>query len=99
MYVIHINTKCLNSDAGSFIVELYFSTDAELSDEDILLGMGEIPELPAGTQSDGNAPTPIPVNMTPGIYYFGILVDGDDDVIESDETNNMRFAKIPVTIK
>jgi subtilase family serine protease len=37
--------------------------------------------------------------MTPGIYYFGILVDGEDDVIESDETNNMRFAKIPVTIK
>ena len=100
--VMNVSTSIRNvgsGDAGSFIVELYLSTDAELSDEDILLGMGEIPELPAGTQSDGNAPTPIPVNMTPGIYYFGILVDGEDDVIESDETNNMRFAKIPVTIK
>ena len=100
--VMNVSTSIRNvgsGDAGSFIVELYLSADSDLSDEDILLGMGEIPELPAGTQSDGNAPTPRPANMTPGIYYFGILVDGENEIVESDENNNVRFAKIPVTIK
>ena len=77
----------------------FLSADQNLSDEDILLGMGRIPELPAGTQSDGNAPTPIPADIAPGTYYFGILVDAEDDVAESDKSNNVMFAKIPVTIK
>jgi subtilase family serine protease len=100
--VMNVTTSVRNigaGDAGPFVVELYLSPDTELTDDDILLGMGKIPELPAGTQSDGNAPTPIPVNMTPGVYYFGILVDGENDVTESNETNNILFAKIPVQIR
>lgn len=100
--LMNVTTSVRNigaGDAGSFVVELYLSPDTELTDDDILLGMGKIPELPAGTQSDGNAPTPIPVNMTPGVYYFGILVDGENDVTESNETNNILFAKIPVQIR
>lgn len=100
--VMNVTTSIRNEgtvDAGSFIVELYLSFDQELSDEDILLGMGLIPELPAGTQSDGKAPTPIPADIPSGLYYFGILVDAEDDVIESDESNNVRFSTVPVKIK
>ncbi len=100
--VMNVTTSIRNVgtvDAGPFVVELYLSADQNLSDEDILLGMGRIPELPAGTQSDGNAPTPIPADIAPGTYYFGILVDAENDVAESDKSNNVMFAKIPVTIK
>lgn len=100
--IMNVTTSIRNvgkSDAGQFIVELYLSSDTVLSDEDILIGMGEVPELPAGTQSDGNAPSPIPANITPGQYYFGILVDSENTVPESDENNNVGFAVIPVTIK
>lgn len=99
---INVTTSIRNTgsgDAKSFIVELYLSSDGTLSDEDILIGMGEIPELPAGTQSDGDALSPIPANMTPGQYFFGILVDSENAVAETDESNNIGFAKIPVTIQ
>lgn len=99
--IMNVTTSIRNSgtgNAGPFVVELYLSSDNVLSDEDVLIGMGEIPELPAGTQSDGDAPSPIPKNMTPGQYYFGVLVDSENNVQESDENNNIGFAKIPVTI-
>lgn len=100
--VMNVTTSIRNTgtgNAGQFIVQLYLSSDTMLSDEDILLGMGEVPELPAGTQSDGNAPSPIPQNMTPGLYYFGIVVDDENKVTESDESNNVGFAKDPVSIR
>lgn len=100
--IMNVTTSIRNvgkADAGQFIVELYLSSDTVLSDEDILIGMGEVPELPAGTQSDGNASSPIPANITPGQYYFGILVDSENTVPESDENNNVGFAVVPVTIK
>lgn len=100
--LMNVTTSVQNTGtatAGPFKVSLYLSKDSGLSDDDILIGMGEVSELPAGTQSDGKAPSPIPQNLTPGIYYFGILVDSTEVVAESDETNNVGFAQSPVTIR
>lgn len=99
--IMNVSTSIRNNgaaDAGPFVVELYLSRDAALSDEDILIGMGEVSELPAGTQTDGSAPSPIPQNLTPGMYYFGIVIDSEQDVTEIDESNNVGFAQNPVTI-
>ena len=49
--VMNVTTSIRNvgtADAGAFVVELYLSADQNLSDEDILLGMGRIPELLPG---------------------------------------------------
>lgn len=99
--IMNVTTSIRNigqADAGRFIVELYLSPDKQLSSEDILIGMGEVPGLPAGTQSDGTASAPIPEDLTPGIYYFGIFVDSEDDLTESDKENNVGFASVPITI-
>ncbi|NLV27916.1 MAG: tetratricopeptide repeat protein [Methanomicrobiales archaeon] len=100
--VMNVSTSIRNSgsgNAGPFVVELYLSSDNSISEEDILIGMGEIPELPTGTQSDGTAASPIPTNMETGLYYFGIIIDSEDDVKEINENNNIGFAQNPVSIQ
>lgn len=100
--IINVTTSVMNSgggDASRFIVDLYLSKDTTLSPEDILLGMGEILDLPAGMESEGKASALIPQNITAGTYYFGIMADAEDMVNESNESNNIGFAEIPVIIK
>jgi len=44
----------------------------------------------------GDAHIAIPTDVTPGTYYFGILVDVDDRIPESDETNNYASVRIGI---
>lgn len=99
--ILNVTTSVLNKgagDAGRFIVDLYLSKDITLSSDDILLGMGEILNLPAGTESKGTASAPIPLNQTPGQYFIGVFIDADKMINESNESNNIGFAKVPTTI-
>lgn len=100
---INVTTEVRNNGtapAGVFNVSLFLSPDTVIkADEDLLVGMGQIADLPPGTQRTGDASAPIPVTIKPGVYYFGLIADSSFDVNESDENNNSGYGKIPIVIK
>ncbi len=98
---IQINTTVRNTgdgDAGTFRLTVYLSTDGTVSDDDIELGFGDVPDLVAGKARQGKAAATIPQNITPGSYYVVALVDSQTAVTESDKTNNSRAIDSPIII-
>jgi uncharacterized repeat protein (TIGR02543 family) len=86
-----------NADAGGFSNGFYLSTDAVITSTDIYLdGNGNL-GLAAGAESNWGGPTlTIPVDVTPGNYYIGILVDRGNTVAESNESNNYVATRLTV---
>lgn len=98
---IAVNTTVKNAgpgDAGTFMVSLLLSKDGNITAEDILIGLGEITDLPAGLIRNGTATAPIPANLTPGEYYFGIIADSGNMVEELNEDNNAGAGPVPIRI-
>jgi hypothetical protein len=62
------------------------STSVEVDD----IGPGESHEFP------GDQQIAIPEDVAPGTYYFGVIVDDNNGVEESDETNNVSIVRIGV---
>jgi subtilase family serine protease/regulation of enolase protein 1 (concanavalin A-like superfamily) len=92
------------ADAGPSRVGVYLSTDVTITASDTLLvgGTGMLPSITA--MSSPLMPFPpltatmsIPESVAPGSYFIGLLVDDQQVVTESDESNN-DMAK-PITIK
>jgi hypothetical protein len=54
------------------------------------LGPGQSHEFP------GDQQIAIPDDVPPGTYYFGVVVDSNDGVEESDEANNVAVVRIGV---
>ncbi len=101
--MINVTTLIRNNgtaSAGLFNVSLFLSADTIIkSDEDLLVGLGQIEDLPSGTQRSGDAAAPIPSTIKPGIYYFGLIADSSFLVNETDEDNNSGYSKSPILIK
>ncbi|HWQ62794.1 MAG TPA: CARDB domain-containing protein [Methanospirillum sp.] len=98
---ILINTTVRNAgdgDAGTFRLSVYLSKDGTVSDDDLELGYGDVPDLAAGKARQGSAVAVIPQNTTAGSYYIVALADSLKAVNESDKTNNSRAMESPITI-
>jgi len=98
---IQINTTVRNAgdgDAGTFRLTVYLSTDGTVSDDDIELGYGDVPDLTAGKSRQGKAEATVPLNITAGSYYVVALADSMSAVTESDKANNSRSTDSPITI-
>lgn len=99
---MNVSTRVLNkgeADAEAFTVSLFLSPDSVIrEDEDLLVGLGEIESLFSGKERSGNASAPIPATIKPGTYFFGLFVDSDRIINESDENNNYAASKTPVII-
>jgi hypothetical protein len=52
---------------------IYMSTDATITTGDILIGTRWVPALAAGASSTDNTVLSIPVSVTPGAYYVGVI--------------------------
>jgi subtilase family serine protease len=100
---IDVSTTVINEgegDSGKFTVSLFLSPDTIIrKDEDLLVGIGEIETLFAGKQRSGNATAPVPATIKPGTYYFGLFVDSDRVINETDETNNYGSSLVPIIIE
>ncbi|HAK60875.1 MAG TPA: hypothetical protein DCO77_10905 [Nitrospiraceae bacterium] len=75
-------------DAEEFSVGFYLSEDPIITIEDISLGSLYINALHAGESFSSTIEVMVPVNMIPGIYYLGAIVDYREEQIEADEYNN-----------
>lgn len=93
---IRLETTIMNigsGDSGPFWIFFYLSTDSTVDTADTGLALGcSYTQLPSGGTTTCNGDFQIPSSLTAGTYYLGTLVDGRDEVIESNEANNMRRA-------
>jgi len=98
---ISINTTVRNAgdaDAEKFRVSVYLSKDKAVSDDDIELGYGDVPDLAVGKARQGTAIATIPLNVAAGSYYLVGVADSQTKIRENDKTNNAHSADSPITI-
>ena len=80
---------------GEFLVNAYLSTDPTLSADDIQDGT-----VPTGNYATGTVVTniagasTIPAGAAPGTYYLILVVDDNEDITESNESNNQSVAQV-----
>ncbi len=77
-------------NATGFYMAVYLSTDATITTTDYLIGYRWVPGLAAGVTENPALGTPatIPAGLAPGAYWIGAIVDPNNFMQESDETNN-----------
>lgn len=77
-----------SSAAGFFEVRLMLSTDQTITSSDTVLTYRNVNSLAAGASNSANTTVTLPNGMTPGTYYLGAIVDIQNLVSETNETNN-----------
>jgi len=85
------------TQAKGFYTGFYLSADRSITADDIYIGYG-IVDLKAGESRSGPIPCKIPADITPGLYYIGVIADPQEKVDESDETNNALATDEPIPI-
>lgn len=75
---------------------IFLSKDKNLTSADRLLDQESLGTLGAGASAAEYETFNIPTNTAKGRYYLGIQADGDTDVIESNEGNNIAWVTIDI---
>ncbi|MFH1170155.1 MAG: CARDB domain-containing protein [Candidatus Vogelbacteria bacterium] len=88
-----------STNAPAFTIGYYLSSDPEIRKWDTLLYTATAPAGLAAltTVARVSRIVDIPVSIPPGSYYIGILVDNQEAVSESNESNNYKSAALVVT--
>ncbi|MAE62840.1 MAG: hypothetical protein CMJ18_01090 [Phycisphaeraceae bacterium] len=97
--VVDIELRIANDgsvDSGPFLLWYYLSPDATIGDAGDHFFLSQQLEVPASSVSNLISISPsLPDPSDPfwqtqgdGTYYIGVVIDGADDVLEGDETNN-----------
>jgi len=94
---ITVSTTIVNqgsASAGAFRVGFYFSTNNVITTSDTFTGWSCT--YPGGLASGGstqcNGPIGVPSSLSPGTYFFGVIVDDLGQIAEINEANNARSA-------
>ena len=93
---VQVEVDNLGSDAsGSFDIDVYLSTNDNISNGDEYLGTIRASSVPGGgTSQRYDVPFTLPPANDPaygngnGEYWIGVQIDGSDEVDETDEGNN-----------
>ena len=81
------------ADAGPFRLGFYLSEDAEITADDTwFAACGYEAGLEAGETATCRRSVPVPLEIPPGRYHLGAVVDDLDRVAERSETNNALAA-------
>jgi hypothetical protein len=77
----------------------YLSTDAAITNSDLLLGTETTTAsiAPNGSQAFQERTLTIPINTVPGNYFIGLLADRTNAVAEGNEGNNAASVALTVT--
>lgn len=78
------------------VTGIYYSTNALLDAEDLLIGSRGVPSLSPGAVSAGVTSVQIPPSATTGVAYLFAKADIQNAVVESLESNNGSF---PVSVR
>lgn len=87
--------------AEASLLGFYLSIDSDITLSDLSIGnwVCAVPGLAAGRAYHGCYGTVrLPASMTPGVYYCGVYLDKNEEITESDETNNGAAASEQITI-
>jgi len=87
-----------DENATTSNLKYYISTDCNYSMSDTELGSDIVGILTPGSSSFESATPLIPGGFGPGDYYILFIADFDDDVIESNETNNTVCTAIEIIV-
>jgi len=87
----------LDSALPNFDLGYYLSDDCDLSSDDVLLG-DDSSSIGSDDESDGeSADLTIPLGTSAGTYYILFSSDDEDELTESDESNNVSCVEIIIT--
>jgi PKD repeat protein len=87
-----------NVASGAFNARYYLSTDAVIDATDTPLGAAfALASINAGVTITDNRLITVPLGTASGSYYIGLILDVDDDVAETGETDNAGAA-LPVGV-
>ncbi len=77
-------------DASSVDYSIYLSSDSSISGtgNDVLVGSDVAGTIAQSSAWSGSVNLGIPSNLGDGCWYWGILVDPNNSIVEMDETNN-----------
>lgn len=97
---ISVTDTVKNEGAGSSgesATRFYLSTNATIEPNDTLLGSARaVPALAAGASSSGQTLLTIPSTTASGSYFVIAKADGDEAVVETQETNNASVRAIQI---
>ena len=77
-----------NAASGSYVIEFRLSTDATITSADRLLTSVTRTTIAAGKDSRWTQAITLPVDLAPGSYTLGVIVDPANRIRENSETNN-----------
>ncbi len=80
--------------AQGVVVGLYLSSDATITNADVLLGFRSLASLDIGESSTATTQVVVPLNTLAGLYHVGVLADDANAHPEHDETNNAFDAPV-----
>jgi hypothetical protein len=84
---------------GNFTIKAYISTDNVLSANDIQNGVIPTGNYAAGlTQAQVSGASTIPATLAAGNYYLILKVDGDNQITEKNEDNNVIISTSVITV-
>ena len=96
-YEFDISNQGSGAASGDFSIKAWISTDNTLSSDDIQDGLINTGNYGPGlTVTDIAGASSIPTNLADGNYYLLLKVDADDEVTESNESNNLISAPFEV---
>ena len=80
--------------AGACTMKFYLSNDQTFDADDLLLGSRAVPAIPAGGNSPASTALIVPAATPVGAYTIIAVVDADNVIVESAETNNTNAGSI-----
>ncbi|ABA23664.1 Peptidase S8 and S53, subtilisin, kexin, sedolisin [Trichormus variabilis ATCC 29413] len=91
-YSFRISYRVKNQSVGNAFPSstmFYISKDKTISNDDLYLGSQDVGSIPAGAYSSQTTSLRIVNNITAGKYYLLYKADGNNNLIETNEGNNI----------
>ncbi|MGV8114947.1 MAG: dockerin type I domain-containing protein [Lentimicrobium sp.] len=104
--IVSCNNGILNAESNVAVsgceVGYYLSTDNTFNTSDYLIGTAILPQMAPGIMAQAQLPSTdvalIQPEIPAGTYYVGMLVDHQNEIIETNEANNQWVSPNMVTL-